>query len=146
MSTPGQLLEQQHRDIDTGIQAIAEGGEDLQALARSLDLLRLHLYLEEVILFPPLYDKGLTMPVFVMEREHAEMWPLLQSLTEACQAGAPASKLQDDCIELFQRLQVHNPKEEQVLYMEADKLDAEAALLHDLTQAELPEGWVCKMA
>ncbi|GAA3982596.1 hypothetical protein GCM10022279_02670 [Comamonas faecalis] len=148
-ASPSELLERQHRDIDAGIQAVAEGGGDLRALGASLDLLRLHLYIEEDILFPPLERSGLTMPVFVMQREHGQMWLLLEQLAAACGAGADPAALKGDCAELLHLLQVHNPKEEQILYTAADRLAAQAGdgtLASDIGQAGLPGGWACRMA
>ncbi|HEY3459830.1 MAG TPA: hypothetical protein VGL52_03315 [Casimicrobiaceae bacterium] len=43
----------------------------------NLALLRRHAYVEHEILLPPLMKAGLVMPVLVMKREHAQMWPLI---------------------------------------------------------------------
>lgn len=144
---PSQLLEVQHRRIDAGIKGIVDGGGQLSALAESLALLRLHLYVEEELLFPPLARSGLTMPVFVMKREHGLMWPLLETLAGACVAAAPAAGLHDTARELFQLLQMHNPKEEQIVYTAADRLAAgDATLVQALESARLPDAWACALA
>ena len=140
-----QLLANQHRQIDTGIKGIVDGGGDAAALASSLALLRLHLYVEEAILFPPLVKSGLTMPVFVMKREHGQMWPLLTSLSTACAAATPVAELHERARQLFQLLQIHNTKEEQIVYAAADRLD-DAALAAAIGHANAPEGWVCATA
>lgn len=143
--SPSQLLEDQHQRIDAGIQGAMDGSGDRAELVESLDLLRLHLYVEEAVLFPALEKTGLTMPVFVMQREHGLMWPLMESLVQACGKGVSLDALQDDCEELFQLLQVHNPKEEQILYTAADDLAGEdAALAPALAAARLPDEWMCR--
>ncbi|MBS0381045.1 MAG: hemerythrin domain-containing protein [Proteobacteria bacterium] len=146
---PGALLAAQHRTIDAGIGGAADGTGDLSALAASLAQLRLHLYVEETLLFPPLAKSGLTMPVFVMQREHGLMWPLLQALDAACAAGQPIAALPDPARELFQLLQMHNPKEEQIVYAAADRVaagDAEGTLVKAIEGARMPEAWTCAMA
>lgn len=148
-TTPAQLLEDQHRRIDRGIKGIFDGSGGLAELAEALELLRLHIHAEEAVLFPPLEQQGLTMPVFVMQREHGLMWPLLDQLAAACAAGAAVEALQDDCRELFKQLQIHNPKEEQILYTAADQLAAEqgdGALARALAVDEVPPGWACARA
>ena len=63
--------------------------------------------------------------------------------------AADASAVQDTGRELFQMLQIHNPKEEQILYKAADQVD-EAGNTHALLQAlqagRMPAGWACAMA
>ena len=141
--TPSQWLEAQHREIDDGLKAALRGKASGPALAQALRLLQEHIYLEEAVLFPPLEHAGLTMPIFVMQREHGQMWPLIETLT-AADVGAP-----DAGRELFQMLQIHNPKEEQILYQAADQVNEagnDNALLHALQAARMPAGWACAMA
>lgn len=147
IASPSQWLEVQHRQIDQGIKGILDGTGTLGQLAESLELLRRHVYLEEAVLFPPLEQTGLTMPVFVMQREHGMMWPLLDALGTACAAdGASADALRQHCDELLHLLQRHNPKEEQILYTAADQLAAAGSLLETLQAARMPVGWTCAMA
>lgn len=138
--TASALLQEQHRDIDFGVQGAMDGSSDQVELARSLDLLRAHLYLEEAVLFPAL-EGSVGLSIMVMEREHGLMWPLMESLARACRDGVDLDAMQDDLEELFQLLQVHNPKEEQILYSVADE---HAGLADALAAARLPEGWTCK--
>lgn len=148
-TTPATLLEAQHRDIDRRIRGIFDGSGGVPELAEALQLLRWHIYAEEAVLFPPLEQEGLTMPVFVMQREHGLMWPLLQTLSEACATGSALDALQDDCRELFHLLQLHNKKEEQILYTAADRMAAEQpddALAQALADAQVPDGWTCARA
>lgn len=141
-----QLLAEQHRQIDAGVKTAADGGSDTTALAASLALLRQHLYIEEALLFPPLAESGLTMPVFVMKREHGQMWPLLETLSVS---GTAADALQKDARQLFQLLQMHNPKEESIVYTALDRLEAQRgndSLAQAITAAVMPAGWRCAMA
>lgn len=140
--TASVLLQEQHEDIDFGVQGAMDGSSDQVELARSLDLLRAHLHLEETVLFPAL-EGSVGLSIMVMEREHGLMWPLMESLAQACRDGTALDAMQDDLEELFQLLQVHNPKEEQILYSAADE---HAGLADALAAAQLPEGWVCKAA
>lgn len=144
MSAPSasELLQTQHQDIDFGIQGAMDGSSDQVELLRSLDLLREHLHLEETVLFPVL-EGSVGLSIMVMEREHGLMWPLMEALVKACREGAALEAMEDDLDELFQLLQVHNPKEEQILYSVADE---HAGLADALAAARLPEGWVCKAA
>ncbi|MBS0405465.1 MAG: hemerythrin domain-containing protein [Proteobacteria bacterium] len=142
---PSALLEQQHRRIDDGIEAALQGAAPRAVLVEALQRLREHIHLEEAVLFPPLERAGLTMPIFVMQREHGQMWPLIETLAAAGGEG----EVQDAGRELFQMLQIHNPKEEQILYKAADQVDEarnDGALLRALQAARMPEGWACAMA
>ncbi len=148
-ASPSQWLEVQHRQIDQGIEGMLDGSGTPEQLGHSLDLLRLHIYLEEAVLFPPLEQAGLTMPVFVMQREHGQMWPLLQALGAAGASGGTDAAVAESCGTLLQLLQIHNPKEEQILYTAADRIAAEqgdGALLEALTAGRMPAGWACAMA
>jgi len=146
---PGPWLEDQHRSIDAGILGIVDGSGALAALAAALELLRQHVYVEETVLFPPLEATGLTMPVFVMQREHGQLWPLLGRLAEACERGRISEDVKRMCRDLYQLLQIHNSKEEQILYAAANRLAAEdpQALSSDaLRAAQVPRDWTCAMA
>ncbi len=143
---PSDLLESQHRRIDDGLQAALRGSVRDEAWVEALRLLQLHIYLEETVLFPPLERAGLTMPIFVMQREHGQMWPLIAELLTA---DADADAAQEPGRALFQMLQIHNPKEEQILYKMADQVDEagnDSVLLHALQAARMPAGWACAMA
>jgi iron-sulfur cluster repair protein YtfE (RIC family) len=143
------LLAAQHRHIDQGVEGIVDGTGGLPALAAALRLLREHVYAEETALFPPLAEAGLAMPVFVMQREHGQMWPLIQSLEAACAAGAAADDLREDARQLLQQLKMHNPKEERIVYTAADRHEPSAAatpLVDAMAAARMPEGWACAMA
>ena len=141
---PSNFLESQHRRIDEGIQQALCSSAASETLTKALQLLREHIYLEEAVLFPPLERAGLTMPIFVMQREHGQMWPLIAELLTADAATA-----QEPGRALFQMLQIHNPKEEQILYKAADQVDEagnDGALMQALQAARMPAGWACAMA
>ena len=143
------VLADQHHRIDHGIATIVDGTGEPQALAAALKLLREHLYVEEEALFPLLVATGLALPVFVMKREHGHMWPLIRSLEAACAAGATIDDLREDASRLLQQLNIHDPKEEQILYTAADRYDPahpDAPLSPAMAAAHMPENWVCAMA
>ncbi|MGH3555051.1 MAG: hemerythrin domain-containing protein, partial [Mycobacterium sp.] len=79
------VLERQHREIDSGISTFIEkidaGSVQPELLAAALEALRRHLYLEEIFLFPPIREAGMVMPIFVMMREHGELWRTMCTLT-----------------------------------------------------------------
>lgn len=144
---PGAFLEDQHRAIDAGVQGFLGGTATRDALATSLALLREHIHAEEAVLFPPLASAGLTMPVFVMKREHGQMWPLIERLATACDAATAGDELRESCRELMMLLDIHNPKEEAILYPAADRhAGADPAFMGALATASPPEGWKCEFA
>lgn len=146
-------LEREHREIDGGIEAYAAlldaGTPDPAPLLRAMTGLRRHIYLEEEFIFPPLQAAGMTMPVFVMLREHGELWDAMAALDELLDADADPQTLQDACTDLLARLDAHNSKEEPIIYPQADaRLSDEAtARLHVfLAEGAMPDGWRCEKA
>jgi len=140
-------LEREHHEIDVRIAAFTASPGDPQPLARAIRALRRHIYLEEEFLFPLLgeAEPGLRAPVFVMLREHAQIWATLDTLERV---PAPGTVLAG-CRQLTVRLLHHNLKEEKILYPRADDVLSAAAagrLRAFLGSAELPEGWVCTKA
>lgn len=143
-------LEHEHVEIDAGIAAFSAGPSSEgsgQALAGAVHALRRHIFLEEEFLFPLLgeAEPGLRAPVFVMLREHAQIWDTLDSLER--EPGTDASLAL--CRQLAAQLLHHNLKEEKVIYSRADEaLSPEAAerLRAFLDSGRLPEGWVCVKA
>lgn len=143
------LLAAQHRHIDQGVEGIVDGTGGLPALVAALKLLREHVYMEEAVLFPPLVKAGLAMPVFVMRREHGQMWSLIQHLEAACAAGTTADDLREYARQLLQQLKIHNPKEEQIVYTAADRYASahtDVPLDQAMAAAQMPADWVCAMA
>ncbi|MGH8888817.1 MAG: hemerythrin domain-containing protein [Acidothermaceae bacterium] len=150
-------LEREHHEIDEGIEAfmsaLSHGDGDPAPLVAAIHALRRHIYLEEEFLFPPLGRGGFVAPVFVMLREHAQMWATLASLERELRSHASGdldnAVLAKRCDELVVQLQHHNSKEEQILYPQADHaLPATTAeqLKRFLDVGELPDGWVCQQA
>ena len=101
-------LEREHREVDAGIVAPAAAPGGREPPARAIRALRRHIYLEEEFLFPLLRDAepGLAAPVFVMLREHAQIWATLDSLERELDTGT-ASGL---CRQLTVQLLHHNLK------------------------------------
>jgi len=153
METLSAALEREHREIDGGIEEygadLLGGPGDPAPLLRAMAGLRRHIYLEEAFIFPPLREAGMTMPVFVMLREHGELWDAMAGLDELLAADAEPDAVQQACRELLARLDAHNSKEEPIIYPQADaRLSAEAtAALHAfLAEGRMPEGWRCEQA
>lgn len=155
MSTPllSTLLEREHHDIDGGIDeyaaGLAKGVDDPAPLLRAMQALRRHIYLEEEFVFPPLRDTGLMMAIFVMLREHGEIWDQMAALDELLASDADPSQLTEACRTLLSNLDSHNDKEEPVIYPQLDaQLSEEAtAQLHEFIETgSMPNGWRCEKA
>lgn len=141
-------LEREHHEIDEQIAAFTAAPGDRQPLTRTIRALRRHIYLEEEFLFPLLREAepGLAARVFVMLREHAQIWGTLDSLERADDCGTGTGLAL--CKRLAVQLLHHNLKEEKILYPRADEaLPAAAAgwLRAFLSSGDLPGGWVCMM-
>jgi iron-sulfur cluster repair protein YtfE (RIC family) len=149
----GGALEREHREIDEGIEGFRANPSSSQAvaeLAAAIRTLRRHIYLEEEFVFPVLSQGGPVAPIFVMLREHAQIWQTLDALEREVavdNGGLPTvSRL---CRQLLVQLLHHNMKEEPVLYPEVDKLlpaEAAARLTGFLETGSPPDGWVCRKA
>ena len=134
-------LEREHREIDAGIEAFLRSA-DPACLRSALAALRRHIYLEEEFLFPPLRDGGLMGPIFVMLREHGELWDVLVEIEARLAAGKPVAD--SACRDLLDRLAAHNSKEEPIVYPEIDRMAQAMGKLLD--SAVMPDGWACAKA
>lgn len=146
-------LEREHRQIDEGIAAFTSaktGGEvNSEPLARAMNALRRHIYLEEQFLFPPLRSSGLMGPVFVMLREHGEMWQTLDELDAEMSVDGSRDSVVRLCDQLTPLLEAHNAKEETIIYAQADAMlddSAGAELQGFIDTGTMPAGWVCERA
>lgn len=142
-------LEQEHQEIGAGISAFTASPADPQPLTRAIRALRRHIYLEEEFLFPLLGEAEPTLraPVFVMLREHAQIWALVDTLES--RPGTPSGIGPALGRRLASQLLHHNLKEEKILYPRADDVLSPAAagrLRAFLGSGEAPEGWVCVKA
>lgn len=142
-------LEREHHEIDEGIAEFVSGlevGETrIEPLSKALDALKRHIYLEEAFLFPPMRHGGLVAPLFVMVREHGQMWRLMDDLLQQANARADVAILRDICDQLTGSLEAHNFKEERVIYPQADDRlspEAVAELQQFIAAGATPEGWV----
>lgn len=148
-------LEREHRDIDGGIEAyaarLADGSNDIEPLTRAMAALRRHIYLEEEFLFAPLREAGMVMPIFVMLKEHGDLWDSMDQLDAllAPETGTDASVLLEKCRDLLAKLDAHNSKEEPIIYSQADVVpsgEANATMTAFLESGSVPSGWVCAKA
>ncbi|MCB1273380.1 MAG: hemerythrin domain-containing protein [Leucobacter sp.] len=155
MSAPllSELLEREHHDIDGGIEEYAGslGGEanDPAPLLRAMDALRRHIYLEEEFVFPPLKEAGMMMPIFVMLREHGEIWDEMTALDELLAGDTEADALNEACRTLLSQLDDHNAKEEPIIYPRMDEElseDATERLRAFIDSGKMPAGWRCEQA
>lgn len=151
VATVAEALEREHDEIDDGIEefaaALVGGDPDPQPLTRAVAALRRHIYLEEEFLFPPLRAAGLVMPVFVMVREHGQVWKLLDALDDALRDGAGRTSVAALLHDLQEQLEAHNLKEEQILYPQTEQaltVAAAAELRELLDTGRTPEGWSCE--
>jgi hemerythrin-like domain-containing protein len=149
----GAALEREHHEIDAGLEefatALAAGRSAPAPLLKAVGALKRHIYIEEEMLFPSLRSAGLVAPVFVMLREHGEIWQALDALEGEVAAGAATNTMTDTCRDLAQRLESHNMKEENILYPRADAVVSEPVahnLAAFLASGEMPAGWVCEGA
>jgi iron-sulfur cluster repair protein YtfE (RIC family) len=142
-------LEREHREIDRAIEAFVANAADPLPLQCAMDALRRHIYLEEEFLFPPLREAGLSMPIFVMVREHGELWDVMDGLDGLLSRPSATDTTAKACQALLEQLDQHNSKEEPVIYPQADQALSEAAteqLQAFIATGRMPEGWVCERA
>jgi regulator of cell morphogenesis and NO signaling len=146
-------LEREHHEIDDGIDAFTSaptiGTHETAVLLGAIAALRRHIYLEEEFVFPPMRGGGMVAPLFVMVREHAQLWATLDVLESELSSHADDGVLRKRCDELMAGLQQHNPKEEQVIYPQADlslSVEAISDLKVFMTSGQLPDGWICEGA
>ncbi len=146
-------LQREHREIDTGIETFIEklecGGIQPESLTAALEVLRRHIYLEEVLLFPPIRDAGMVMPIFVMMREHGQLWRTMDTLTDLLGDGNDDGRLADACRRLLDQLHEHNSKEEPIIYPHADMglpAHTSSELTRFIETGRTPDGWVCQQA
>ncbi|MEO6826676.1 MAG: hemerythrin domain-containing protein [Microbacteriaceae bacterium] len=151
--TLGGALEREHRAIDGGIEtftaALARGDNAPQPLLDAMSGLRRHIYLEEEFLFPPLREAGMMMPIFVMLREHGELWDSMDALDALIADNSDTDRVLNACRELLAQLDQHNSKEEPIIYTKADTVlsaTASTELSAFLDSGRMPEGWVCEKA
>lgn len=146
-------LEREHHEIDDGIEAFTAGAVSGDAaagpLTRAMYALRRHIYLEEVFLFPPLREAGLVMPIFVMLREHGELWRTLDQIDADLRSDPSGESAVEHCRQLLDQLAAHNQKEEPVIYPQADSVlsaAASAELRAFLADGHLPDHWAAERA
>ncbi|WP_029145175.1 hemerythrin domain-containing protein [Microbacterium luticocti] len=139
-------LTREHHAIDAGIEAYLADDTDPQPLREAMHALRRHIYLEETFLFPPL-RATMMMPIFVMLREHGELWHEMDAVDAALETGR--ADVPERCRDLLSLLDLHNQKEEPVVYPHADAdlaPEVRGQLARFLAEGTFPDGWVCEKA
>ncbi|MGH2871376.1 MAG: hemerythrin domain-containing protein [Solirubrobacteraceae bacterium] len=143
-------LEREHREIDGGIESYLAAAPDdprsIDPLKGAMDALRRHIFLEEEFLFPPLRTAGLVAPIFVMMREHGEIWDTLELLDRQLAQSGHAEATRKTCRTLLDQLERHNFKEEPIIYPQADATltPAQSESLHAfLASGFIAPGWIC---
>ncbi|MGH9105407.1 MAG: hemerythrin domain-containing protein [Acidimicrobiales bacterium] len=148
--TLSEALEREHREVDQGTERFMSSPRDdsqVAALAQAIEQLRRHIYVEEEFLFPPLGKGGMVAPLFVMVREHAEIWRVLDRLAAGLSNRTDPASTLTACHDLMVRLGSHNSKEEPIVYAQANSLLSEpevTRIRERLETAQMPEGWVCQ--
>lgn len=150
---PDVALKREHREIDRAIETFVEalpgGGAQPDLLIAALETLRRHIYLEESMLFPPIREAGMMMPIFVMLREHGQLWRTMDALAGLLAGDADIQELEAACGLLLDQLHQHNSKEESIVYSQIDT-DLPAQTRAEVTRffetGHLPDGWVCRHA
>lgn len=140
-------LEHDHRAIDQEFEHVKTGlmqgewrGESFQHAAEEL---RHHIYVEEEALFPVLRQAGMVAPVFVMIREHGEIWRALDAI--GGEDGRDAEQALAAFASMESVLASHNFKEEQILYPASDSaLDPQhvESVRLAFEDGRRPEGWL----
>src|SRR4029079_19214100 len=104
-------LEREHREIEPAVEAylsIPDGGQGhAEHLKEAMAALRRHIYLEEEFLFPPLRAAGLVAPIFVMLREHGELWRRMGSIERGLSGEKTGAEV-PACEQLLAQLERHN--------------------------------------
>lgn len=128
-SGPETFFTADHRHCDelwAKVEAAADGGdpkEAAKALAEFDAAMRLHLEMEEEILFPAI-ERAMNMhgmgPTQMMRMEHAQMRGVLDTMARAAATGAVDGVL-DHGDTLMMLIQQHNLKEEGILYPMAER-------------------------
>ena len=151
--TLASALEREHRRIDQAVDAYLATVDDGRArpgyLRQAIAALRRHIYLEEEFLFPPLRRAGLVAPIFVMLREHGELWRTMESIGLDLSSEETAAEVRAACGSLLEQLERHNSKEEPIVYPHADSVLGAAVsseLRAFLEHGNMPAGWSCAKA
>jgi len=146
-------LEREHREIDAGVDAfragLARGETTAEPLLQAMAALRRHIYLEEEFVFPPLRAAGMVPPIFVMLREHGELWTTMDTLEGQLAQDPAGDAATATCQMLTVQLQTHNDKEEPIIYPQVDSTlepQAREQLSAFLESGAMPEGWVAERA
>ena len=145
-------LEREHREIDEGVDAfragVSAGTATAEPLLQAMAALRRHIYLEEEFVFPPLRAAGMVPPIFVMLREHGELWTTMDTLEGQLAQDPAGDAATATCQMLTVQLQTHNDKEEPIIYPQTKILSEHAAtqFARFIEIANFPDGWTCERA
>lgn len=152
MTPSGERLQHDHRVIDEGfarfVAAARAGRWEAVSLTEAIRRLRLHIWVEEEIYFPPLRAAGIMGPIMVMLKEHGLIWSHLETLEHLTEEGEDIPAALAEWEKLAIVLDQHNAKEETILYVTGDQIlradvsDQVAAGL----DSDLPAGWSAAMA
>lgn len=140
-------LEHDHRAIDQEFEGVKTGlkrGEwQRDSFQQAAGELRHHIYVEEEALFPVLRQAGMVAPVFVMIREHGEIWRALDAIEG--EDGRDAEQALAAFASMESVLASHNFKEEQILYPASDSaltVESVEAVRRAFEDSKRPEGWL----
>ncbi len=152
MTPSGEQLKHDHRVIDEGfarfVAAARAGRWETTALTEAIRRLRVHIWVEEEIYFPPLRAAGVIGPIMVMLKEHGLIWSYLETLEFLANEGSDLPRARSVWEDLATVLDAHNSKEETILYVTGDRI-----LQTDISDqvavgldSDVPTGWSSAMA
>jgi hemerythrin-like domain-containing protein len=143
----------QHREIGaaiaTFIEILQRGSLRTSQVAAMLEVLRRHIYVEEVFLFPAIREAGIVIPIVAMMREHGQLWATMESLTQLLTEPEDSPRLKAACTQLLDQLHKHSFNEEPAIYLHANyefSSSTSAELTRFVATGRLPEGWTCQQA
>ncbi|TAL71772.1 MAG: hemerythrin domain-containing protein [Rhodanobacter sp.] len=144
------LLTDQHREMELGIAGLVDGSGSRAEFHAAVLLLRKHIYVEEVALFPVIdRDRARWMALAQMRYEHGDMWPHIESALALLEARADLEAMLDDAAAMERLLHAHDRKEEEAIYSVADRYVAaggQPPLAEMFASTEIPAGWRCLRA
>ncbi|MEL9970169.1 MAG: hemerythrin domain-containing protein [Metallosphaera sp.] len=124
-------------ELETSLVEMRQG--DLETASKNFESARkrikLHIYIEEEILFPELKDADLSGWISELMMQHVAIWNLLDQIHVGMLERD--KEIETKLVLLIQLLKAHNSIEEHSIYKEFPDID----VIHKLSGAMIPEDW-----